>query len=289
MLRDYASHRIGMLRRFALAQLREHEPELETETAKGTQHMYDPNQYNQAMDKFNNTRPVGPARDPYIPDGNHELIVLSIEPFRNAEQNDCIRARFVVEKSNVIPPGAIVSQAWNLDKAAPKPGMTTDRDRFVDFICKLQGINHGEHHAACRAVARSRAEGGNCEAQPARGARIAATGVPKITKTGANAGKPYTVVDWRTTQQDGQRIAQTRAQLDANPTYALQAQQPQAPAPQQGYAQPAPAQPQWGAPAQPVPQQAPAQPQWGAPAPQPAPQGPPGGWGQTGGGGGLPF
>lgn len=183
--------------------------------------MYNPNQYDAVMDKLDNVKPVGTLRDPYIPDGTHEFVILSIEPFRNQEQQLCVRARFAAEKSSVLQPGAVVAQLWNLDKSAPKPGMTTDRDRFVDFICKLQGVALGQHQAACRAVLKPRAEGGNLEAQPARGSRIAGTGVPRVTKTGPNAGKSYTIVDWRTLAQDGAMIAAMRAQLDANPTYQL--------------------------------------------------------------------
>ncbi len=197
---------------------------------------YNQNQYDEVMSKLDAAKPVAALRDPYIPEGTHEsLVITQIESFRNQANEPCVRASFIVEKSQVVAAGTALGAFWNLAKPSPKPGMTTDADRFVDFVCTLQGTREN-YQASCRALLKTRAEGGNMESQPARGARVGAKGVSRITKTGVNAGKSYTIVEWQNIPQ--QDIANTRAHLDATMPLKVAAAAPVA-----QFAAPAPAAP----------------------------------------------
>lgn len=223
--------------------------------------------YDEVMNRLNMTKPVV-DRDPFIGAGQHDsLIVLSIDTYQDQKWGQTVRGTFLVEKSTFHAPGTTVCKLWNLFKPAKFATQNTDADGFADFCCKLTGAPEGGHHAIARSLIKSRAEGGNKEAQPGRGARIIATG--------REAGKPnergqrYVVVSWQTfAGQTNEMMAQTRTQLDATRPYTPNnsapvpqaPQMPQAPAPMQYQA---PVQSVWPTP--PQYQQAPAPTQYQAP------------------------
>jgi hypothetical protein len=256
-LTDYAKFRLDQIRR----------------QAKGTMTMTD--NYDEVMNRLNMTKPVV-DRDPFIGAGQHDsLIVLSIDTYQDQKWGQTVRGTFLVEKSTFHAPGTTVCKLWNLFKPAKFATQNTDADGFADFCCKLTGAPEGGHHAIARSLIKSRAEGGNKEAQPGRGARIIATG--------REAGKPnergqrYVVVSWQTfAGQTNEMMAQTRAQLDATRPYTPNNSAP-VPQPPQMMPQ-APAPMQYQAPVQPQmqyqqPPQTPAPMQYQAPAPyQAAPQ-----------------
>lgn len=190
-----------------------------------------PAQFDDVLARLDQTKPVV-ERDPFIGSGQHDsLIVMAIEMYNDQKWGKSVRASFEVEKSTLHPAGSRVVKIWNLFKPSKFPSQATDADQFAQFVCVLQGLPEGQHAAACRTILKSRAEGGNAEAQPARGARIRASGfeVGKVNER----GQRYVRVQWATfAGQDGNMVAQTRAQLDAKSPY-------QEPAPQ-NYAQPDP-------------------------------------------------
>jgi hypothetical protein len=214
-------------------------------------------QYQDVMDRLNGTKPVT-DRDPFIGAGRSKLIVLSVEPFNDKKLVDgvwighgpSVKAVFEVEESPVHPVGSRVVKIWNLFKPAKFSSMATDADQFAQFVCILQGIPEGQHSAGCRAMLKTRAEGGLLEAQPARGSRIIAMGT-ESGKPNAKTGKLYVKVAWQHVPQDGSVLALTRTALDQRNPYIPSTQQlaPVQQAPQQ-YVQPMQA-----APVQQAPQQ----------------------------------
>lgn len=204
--------------------------------------------YGDILDRLNDTRPVKSSNyNPFIPDGNHDLVVLSIEPYQNQEQNFCVRATFLTEASDNqrVAQGQLFDAVWNLDKPAPFPGGERDKDRFAEFLNRLQGVETTptSHHALARACLKTRAEGGQLEVQPCRGARIKANGYTKQPGPKSKPGaKPYTQVTYTHVIQKPEDVAAMRGMLDQRMPYT------------------------------PRPQQAAAQPQYAAPAPAPAPQ-----------------
>jgi len=239
--------------------------------------------YGDILDRLNETRPVQRSNyNGFIPQGHHDLVVCSIEPYQNQEQHFCVRATFLVEGSDnpQVQQGSQLDAIWDTDKPAAFPGGTRDKDRFAAFLNALQGVEPSptSHQNLARACLKPRAEGGQLEVQPCRGARIRAVGRTVPIKNGKNAGKPFSVVDYDHVPQDQAAVAAMRQMLDQRLPYTPRPQQqPQAPAPaypgvphaatQPQYAPPAPQ--GWGAPQQPVapqaPPAAPAQP--AAPAP----------------------
>jgi hypothetical protein len=217
--------------------------------------------YGSIMDRLNETRPVKRTNyNDFIPAGRHDLVVVSIEPYQNQEQQYCARATFVVENSDSVPQGTLLDAVWNMDRPPHKPGMTRDKDRFAAFLNALQGVEPSQtsHQGLARAALLTQAEGGQLEVQPCRGARIKAAGRNHITKDGPNKGKPFAVVDFDHVPQKQEDVAAMRQALDQRMPYT--------PRPQQ---QPAPqAQPTTGWGAQPAP----------APQPQPAAPAPTGQW-----------
>jgi hypothetical protein len=208
--------------------------------------------YGDIMDRLNDTRPVQRSNyNGFIPSGNHDLVVLSIEPYENQEKHFCVRSTFLVEQSDAAQPGTLFDAIWDMDKPPAFPGGTRDKDRFAAFLNALQGIEPGPttHHAAARACLKPLAEGGQLEVQPCRGVRIKAIGRQVPIKNGKNAGKPFSVVDYDHVPQKPEDVAKMRAALDQRMPYTPRPQQPaqQAPAPQQTSG--------WGAPAPQVPVQ----------------------------------
>lgn len=194
--------------------------------------------YGDIMDRLNDTRPTKDSNyNPFIVDGNHDLVIVSIEPYQNQEQNFCVRATFVAEASDnpQVQPGKLFDAVWNLDKPSPFPGGERDKDRFATFLNKLQGVETTptSHHQLARACLKPRAEGGQLEVQPCRGARIKAHGRVKMPgpKSKPDA-KPYTMVSYTHVPQTAEAIAAMRGALDERMPYTPRPQQAQpAPAP----------------------------------------------------------
>lgn len=236
---------------------------------------YNPNQYDDVMARLTSTKPVT-DRDPFVAAGEHDLVVVAIETFNDQKWGKSVRGIFEVEASTSHPIGARVVRTWNLFKPSAFPTQPTDADQFAQFVCILQGLPEGSHAPACQALLKSRAEGGNSEAQPARGARVHASGQQPKAGNNPQTGKPYSYVKvtWRSIPQDGAMIAAARAALDAKSPYIASPQYaaPQGPPPgvPMQYAQ---------APQAPAPMQyAPAPVQYAQPAPQPIAAPPAGGF-----------
>ena len=221
--------------------------------------------YGDIMDRLNDTRPTKDSNyNPFIPDGNHDLVIASIEPYQNQEQNFCVRATLVAEASDnpQVTPGKLFDAVWNLDKPAPVPGGERDKDRFATFLNKLQGVETTptSHHALARACLKPTNEGGQLEVQPCRGARIKANGhtKPPKPKRDGTMSKAFCAVSYTHVVQQPADVAAMRGMLDQRMPYTYRPQQAQpAAAPQVAYpnAPHAAAQPQYAPPAaaQPAP------------------------------------
>lgn len=216
--------------------------------------------YGDIMDRLNDTRPVQRSNyNGFIPSGNHDLVVVSLEPYENQEKHFCVRATFLVESSDTAQQGQLLDAIWDMDKPPAFPGGTRDKDRFAAFLNALQGVEPTptSHHSLARACLKPRAEGGQLEVQPCRGARIKAIGRQVPIKNGKNAGKPFSVVDFDHVPQNNEGVAAMRGMLDQRMPYTPRPQQPQqqaaAPAQPAGWgAQPAAPTAPAGAPAAPV-------------------------------------
>jgi hypothetical protein len=171
--------------------------------------------------------------------------VVSIEPYQNQEQHFCVRATFLVEGSDnpQVAQGSQLDAIWDTDKPAAFPGGTRDKDRFAAFLNALQGVEPSptSHHGLARACLKPRAEGGQLEVQPCRGARIKAVGRTVTIKNGKNAGKPFAVVDFDHVPQKQEDVAAMRQALDQRMPYTPRPQQAAAPAPQPAWASGPPA------------------------------------------------
>lgn len=229
------------------------------------------------QNRLGSVKEVSEGRIPFIGEGSHVLIVESIETYLDkklvaaAVGNEIaglsVRAVFVVETSNFHQPGSKVQKNWNLYKPAKWEGGDTDAARWVDFVCKLQGIKHGTHQASMQAMLKTRAEGGQQEAQIARGVRIRANGFksgkPK-TNPQTQQVTQYIGVSWETfTQQTNETVLAARTMLDQTSPYVSAAQRAQNHAPQA----PMQAPPQYAGvpPMSAQPQYAPQQPQYQQP------------------------
>src|SRR5678816_4383923 len=96
--------------------------------------------YGDIMDRLQDTRPVKNSNyNPFITDGDHDLVVLSIEPYNNQDENFCVRATMLVEASTAAAQGQLFDAVWNLDKPAAFVGGERDKDRFAAFLNALQG------------------------------------------------------------------------------------------------------------------------------------------------------
>jgi hypothetical protein len=183
--------------------------------------------YGDIMDRLNDTRPVKTSNyNSFIPDGHHDLVVASIESYTNQEQNFCVRTTFIVEGSDnpQAAQGAQYDALWNLDKPAPFPGGERDKDRFAAFMNALQGVETTptSHQALARACLKTRAEGGQLELQPCRGARIKASGYTKPPKEGK---KPYTRISYTHVPQEKEAVIAMRQALDQRMPYTYRPQQ----------------------------------------------------------------
>lgn len=246
---------------------------------------------------------VNEGRIPFIGEGSHVLIVESIETYLDKKLVEAavgneiaglsVRAIFVVESSNFHQPGSKVVKTWNLYKPAKFQDSATDADRWVDFVCQLQGIKLGTHQASMQAMLKTRAEGGQQEAQIARGVRIRANGFksgkPK-TNPQTQVVTQYIGVSWETfTQQTNETVLAARTMLDQTSPYVPAAQRaqnyaPQAPMqappqyagvpPMAAQPQYAPQQPQYQQPMQPPQMQPVQQPQYQQPMQAPPVQQP---------------
>jgi hypothetical protein len=190
--------------------------------------------------RLDNTKPVD-AKDPFIGEGQHTLLVLNIEEYGHQEKGPTAKATFEVLESAVHPRGSRVCKMWFLTKPSKFPNQANDSDRFADFVRNLKGAPQGHPIGQdCRALLRDRAA-----EQLARGMVIRALGI----NTSKKADKPFVDVRWTNVQQAPEQIAQMRAQaeqsLAANPLRVYQGQRPQ-----QVHAPyyPPPAQPQYAAP-----------------------------------------
>lgn len=196
--------------------------------------------FDAAVARLDNTRPVGPPRDPFIGPGDHLLMVLETQPYSNEKDGPCMRATFEVVESRVHQPGSRVCKIWKLARPSKFPSQPTDADHFADMVRKLAGAPEGTQVGAiCAAVIRDRVAD-----QVLRGMYVKAYG-------SENAKKNYVNVTWTSVQQSEEQIKIRRAACDAKmgqpqpepsmPSYAQQASQfanfgGQPPAPQ-GYAQ----------------------------------------------------
>lgn len=188
--------------------------------------------YGDILDRLNDTRPVkSTSGNPFIKEpGNHDLIVCSIEPSQDAEQNFCVRATLLVEGSDnpALSPGSLRDAYWNLDKPPAFVGGERDKDRFAEFLNRLQGVETTptSHHALARACLKPRAEGGQLEVQPCRGARIKANAYIKNPgPRSAPTTKPFTIVTFQHVPQKQEDVAAMRQALDQRMPYTPRPQQ----------------------------------------------------------------
>ena len=169
-------------------------------------------QYGQSADSVYDTMKAQTLthqqRDPFIGEGQHVLAVISIEEFFSQNAGPCVRASFEVLESKTHPVGSTVGAMWAMLKPAPKPGMTRDQDRFVDFITRLKGAPAGYPIGQdIRTLLKDRPT-----EQLARGTVIHAQGTKKTSKT---TGKDYVLVAWNHAEQTQESVAQMRQKLDA--------------------------------------------------------------------------
>lgn len=192
--------------------------------------------FDAALDRLENAKTVN-ERDPFIGEGEHVLLLLSLEPFLHKQHGPSVRASFEVLESSPGPTGAPVhlfgtrvTKLWFLTKPSKFETQTNDSDRFTDFVRQMAGAASGSNVAAqCRALIRDRVAD-----QLLRGMVIRARGV----NTSKNAAKPWVEVYWTTVQQTPDQIKARRATIEAK-IAATPVQAPQA-APQQYAPQPAP-------------------------------------------------
>lgn len=227
---------------------------------------YGQQQMGDFYDRYDNTRPVGGVRDPFIASGPHELAVISItesgpDPRSpSAKKGPKVTITFEVLQSQAHRPGSRVVKFYYVTEPSRFPGGTTDADRFADFIKKLKNIKDPNHRIGqdIRTLLRDRAA-----EQLARGMRIRAQGSePK-------GAKGFVEVYWEAIDQTPQEIAQHRQRIESTP--GLVPGGGAAPA-QQGYGQQGGYQPPQGYAA---PQQAPQGYAPQAPPTPPQPQGAP--------------
>lgn len=213
------------------------------------------NDYDDVMNRLNNAKPVSNF-DPYLSDGQHALIVHSIEPYQDQKWGESFRISFYVEQSTKHPVGSLVCRTHNINKPAMFSTQPNDTDTLIDFICVLQGIPLGKHQASAKALLYLVAKGGQLENQPARGCRINATGIPpKPGMTAAGKPKTYTKITYQTVQQTAAMVGEARAMLDKSHPMGAPRPQQSPMQPQQGYQQvPQQTPPQY--PSQPVQPQA---------------------------------
>lgn len=181
-------------------------------------------EYDDVMNRLNNTKPME-NRDPFLSDGQHSLIVHSLNEYNDQKWGKSYRLVFFVEQSTKHPAGSLACRIFNINKPSEFPTQANDADGLADFVCTLQGIKLGDHFASMKALIVPRHAGGNSEAQPARGCRINATGQP--AKQGINPAtkRPYsfTKITYQTVPNDAASIQANRAMLDAKyPMHAPQ-------------------------------------------------------------------
>lgn len=221
-------------------------------------------EFDAAIQRLDNTKPVGPARDPFIGPLEHALVVLALEPYRTEKDGPCARVTFEVLESKTHTPGSRVCKLWKLAKPSMWPNQATDADHFAEFVRKISGQGEGvQVGRQCAALIRDRVQ-----ENLLRGMVVRAYGTE-------NAKKNYVNVAWISVAQTQDDIRARRAQLDAKSSNAPMPQTPpQNPATPAAYgaapqATQPPTQPQWSN-AAPLTAQPPAQPQWSNQAPQAA-------------------
>lgn len=203
-------------------------------------------------DRMNNARDVGQARFPFINDGQHKLVLATLEEFQHRTDGKCARALLKVLESRGPNPhqvGSFVVKIWKLNKPAKYDSQPSDSDLFADFCRKLKGAPVGHPIGNdIRILMRERPQD-----QLARGTIIDCTGV-------MNRKGNYVNIFWTSVPQDAASIAQMRARLEqegvpstsSGPSQPAQNQYAGAPHPAQ-MANQYPA--QQGMPQQPGPQQ----------------------------------
>lgn len=195
-------------------------------------------EYDDVMNRLGNVKPTN-SRDPFLGDGQHQLIVHSLQEYNDTKWGKSFRVLFYIENSTRHPPGSLAARTFNINKPAMYETQANDADALADFVCVLQGIKLGTQGPSMKALIVPQHAGGNREAQPARGCRINATGQP--AKQGINPAtqRPYsfTKISYQTVPNDAASIAANRTMLDAKypvgaPPVVQQAQQTyQPPAP----------------------------------------------------------
>lgn len=195
-------------------------------------------EFDEALNRLNNTKQIN-ERDPFIGEGDHVLLLVSLEPFKHTTHGPSARANFEVLQSPVHPVGSRVTKLWFLTKPSKFPTQANDSDRFADFIRQMAGAPAGFNVAPqCAAVIRDRVND-----QLLRGMVIKARGV----NTSKNPAKPWVEVYWTSVTQTPDEIKARRMQVEAKIASAPVA------TPQQQYAPTPVQQPQY------VPQQQPQQ------------------------------
>jgi hypothetical protein len=166
--------------------------------------------------KMNATKPVKErAEYIYIGDGHHKLVCQLVEPYVSKTRGDSIRAVFTVLESDTYAKGTVVSKAWECSGLSKFPGGETDLDRFAYFVRKMIGAPD-EYLALAEATAVGH---DRVAEQLFRGMLIEATGTTKVSA----AGKPWTTIWWKSTNQTQAEIAARRTQLDeTNPLNTAQ-------------------------------------------------------------------
>lgn len=201
----------------------------------------------EALRRIDGAKPLrGGNYDPYMEEGSHDLVVLSIDTYNDATHGASVRAIFEVEASSAGTAGQKRAQTWNFLKPPKFKDGETDTDRFADFVAKLKGttISDPSLGQAIRTLINSVAAGGRQEHQLARGLRIKAQGrnVSKATPQNPNP-KPFVKPTWFHVADQGD-VAGRRAMLEVKHAAALA--QPNNSGYQNQYQQqPVPVQPQY--------------------------------------------
>lgn len=198
--------------------------------------------------RLNNTKDIGFERHPFIGEGDHKLVVISLEEFNHAQHGPSVRATFEVMESQTHQQGTRVVKLWNLTKPSKFPAtQENDSDRFADFCRKLKGAPKGHPIGNdIRVLMKERAA-----EQLARGMLIKARGA----NTAKQDKKPWVEVYWENIAQSPEQIASWRTRIE-NRNYTTPAPSPAvAPVLQTSSAAPTPPAPSQGFLAQLPPEQ----------------------------------
>lgn len=187
--------------------------------------------YDDVLNRINGAKQANAGRDPFIKGGAHELLVCSIEVFEDRKWSTTVRGTFEILSSTnpQCQVGTTFAKLWNLKKPSKYDTQETDADNFVDFVCKAQNTQLGQHGAACTALIKTSREHpqGQLERQPARGVRIRCTG-REVGKPNER-GERYVAVSWASVEQNLEMIGKARAELDQRRPFFEQSHAPAQP------------------------------------------------------------